>query len=218
MSHRPRSHRRDAEETDASLVARLTTFIEAEKTPSGPVDWVPDHSNFRFAIALDIKGITVAGMLLHGRASLFPPERDITLGLSWNDPSGQGGNFERLDWRPIHAHNNKGLGPSEHRFILIESTHRHCLAANAALAMGMRRAMAERLPVALPVEPDPPDWSSLLARAAHFWNLQGIVHISRKRGKSVGDGLFFLASIRRDGFYASHAAARPPFRAEPCRA
>lgn len=178
MSRTPRSRKSKPEETDTSLVARLTTFIEAEKTLSGPVDWVPDHSNLRFAIALDIDGITEAGMLLHGRARFFPPERDITLGLSWKDPSGQGGNFERLDWRPIHAHNNKGLGPTEHRFILIEGIHRHCLAANAALAMGMRRAMAERLPVAMPVEPDPPDWSSLLALAAHFWNLQGIVHIS----------------------------------------
>lgn len=171
---RPRKSATEAD--DAAIAAMLSAFVAAEKAPSGPIGWEPDGRNLRFAVALEIDGVTEAGMLLFGRASLALPDRNVTLGLSWDDPAGRGGNFDRFDWRPIEAHTNRGLGPPQHRFMLIEGTHHHPLAENAALAVGLLRAVRENLPVALPVEPDPPDWPAFLALAGQRWSLHDLVH------------------------------------------
>jgi hypothetical protein len=158
-------------------VAALTAFLAAEKVPSAPIGWMTDGRNLRFATALDIEGVTEAGMVLFGRASLTLRDQNVTLGLSWDDPAAPGGNFDRLDWRPVDAHTNRGLGPPEHRFTLFEGSHHHPLAENGALAMGLRRAIRENLPVALPMEPEPPDWPAFVALAAQRWNLHDLVHL-----------------------------------------
>ena len=161
---------------DTALAAKLSNFLASDKARSGVIDWQPDGRNLRFAVALEIDGITVAGLLLLGRASLTLRDRHVTLGLSWDDPTGPGGIFDRLDWRPLAAHTNKGLGPSDHRFSIIDGSHHHSLADNAALAMGIRRAIQQNLPVAVPIEPDPADWSAFLALAAQRWSLHELVH------------------------------------------
>jgi hypothetical protein len=161
---------------DSALAAKLSNFLATEKALSGLIDWKPDGRNLRFAVALEIDGITEAGLLLFGRASLTLRDRNVTLGLSWDDPTGQGGNFDRLDWLPLAAHSNKGLGPLDHRFSLIEGTHHHSLRDNSALTMGIRRAIQENLPVATPIEPDPADGSAFLALAAQRWSLHELVH------------------------------------------
>lgn len=173
----PRSRKPAADANDAAVAVALAAFLAAEKAPSGPIAWWQDGRNLRFAVALEIEGVTEAGMVLFGRASLTLPERDVTLGLRWDDPAGQGGNFDRLDWRPLHAHNNKGLGPPEHRFTLCEGTNHHKLADNAALAMGLLRAIRENLPVALPVAPEPAGWPAFLALAAQRWNFHDVVPV-----------------------------------------
>ena len=172
----PRSRKSDAAITDAALAATLAAFIAAGKVPSGQITWEQGGRNLRFTVALEIDGVTEAGMALFGRTSLALPDRNVTLGLSWDDPGMPGGNFDRLDWRPLRAHNNRGPGPDAHRFRLIEGTNHHRLAENGALAMGLLRAIRENLPVALPVEPEPPDWPAFLAVAAQRWNLHGLVH------------------------------------------
>lgn len=113
-------------------------------------------------------------MLLFGPAVSPPPDRNVTLGLSWDDPTGRGSSFDRLDWRPLDAHTNRGLGPPRHRLAVIEGSHHHPLAENAVLPMGLLRTIAENLPVALPINPDPPDWPAFLAVAEQRWNLHGL--------------------------------------------
>lgn len=173
----PRSRKPATDTNDAAVEAALAAFLAAEKAPSAPIAWEQDDRNLRFAVALKIDGVTEAGMVLFGRASLALPERNVTLGLSWDDPEGRGGNFDRLDWRPLGAHTNKGLGPPENRFTLIEGTHHHPLADNAALEMGLLRAIRENLPVALPVAPEPADWPAFLALAAQRWNFHDVVPV-----------------------------------------
>lgn len=173
----PRSRKPATDANDTAIAAALAAFLAAEKAPSGPIQWEPDGRNLRFAVALEIEGVTEAGLLLFGRASLGLPERNVTLGLSWTDPQGRGGNFDRLDWRPLGAHMNKGLGPEAHRFALIEGTHHHPLTENAALPIGVLRAIGENLPVALPVVPEPADWPAFLALAAQRWRFHDVVPV-----------------------------------------
>ena len=164
-----------AEET--AIVERLSEFLGELKTLSGPVGWEFDGRNLRFTVTLEVDAVTEPGMVLFGRASLRLPDRHVTSGLTWIDPTGRGGNFDRLDWRPTDIHNNKGFGPLEHRFVLLKDTHHHRLADNAELPIGLLQAIRDGLPVAQPVVPDPPHWAELLALAANRWRVAGLLNI-----------------------------------------
>ena len=174
MPRPPRHKKPGTQADDTALFAALDALVTAEKTLSTPIAWVrDDQGDFRFTRPLDIDGITQEGLFLFGRAVSILPDRDVTLGLRWADARARGGPFDRLDWKPIHIHNNKGLGPPALRHVLIEGTHRHPLADNAALAMGLTEAIRQNLPVAAPVEPEP-GWRAFLAEAARCWNMPGL--------------------------------------------
>jgi hypothetical protein len=124
MTRTPRNRDANTAAVDATLTAALGAFLVADKTLSAPIDWLPDdNGDLRFTRALDIDGVTQESLLLFGRAIAGLPHRQVTLGLRWTDATGRGGHFDRLDWKPMDAHTNKGLGPPELRHILIEGTH-----------------------------------------------------------------------------------------------
>ena len=174
MSRRPRSPPA-APTGDAALLAALSGFLAADKTLSSPVAWVEDNGDLRFACPLDIDGITAEGFTLFGRASAGLPDRKVTLGLRWQNPAGRGGNFDRLEWRPLKAHVNRANAPADLRLRVIEGSHHHPLARNAALDIGLIRAIQENLPVAEPLDPDPPDWPGLLRDAARRWRIASVI-------------------------------------------
>jgi hypothetical protein len=68
------------------------------------------------------------------------------------------------------------MGPVDLRFRLIEATHHHRLSQNAALEVGLLRAMAENLPIAEPVLPEPANWEAFLAIAAQRWRIHDLVN------------------------------------------
>lgn len=158
-------------DADAALLARLTGFLAADKVLSAPIRWTDNDGDLRFTATLDIDGVTEEGLLLFGRASSALPDCAVTLGLRWTKAPGRSDHFDRFNWRPIDAHNNKGLGPTELRFRPFEGTHRHKLALNAALDMGLSQAMADNLPVAVPILPEPAGWEAFLAIAAAQWRI-----------------------------------------------
>ena len=164
-------------DTDVRLFTYLNSLLIADKTLDTPVSWVEDdQGNFRFNRTLDVDGVTEQGFTLFGRAVAILPGQNVTLGLRWSEGLGRGGNFERLDWKPKDAHNNRGLGPLNLRHVLIEGTHHHRLTDNAELAIGLTRAMAENLPVAVPLEPEPA-WPDFLLAAALRWKIRTLVHM-----------------------------------------
>ena len=166
-------------ERDEALFRVLTALLEADKTLSTPIVWVKDgQGDLRFTCALDIDGVTEASFVLSGKAVHTLPDRKVTLGLRWSEPDGRGGHFERLEWRPIHGHTNKGVGPEELHFLLIEGTHHHSLVDNAAHPDGLGYAIQNNLPLARPIEPGP-DWQNFLAVAAERWRIQDIVNSQR---------------------------------------
>ena len=157
------------------MLAALTTFLAAEKALTTPVHWIDTEGHLDFRATLEIGGITGEALLLFGRATASLPDAAVTLGLCWTGAPGRYSHFDRLDWRPVHVHNNKGMGPIDLRFRLIEGTHHHRLAQNAALEMGILRAMAENLPIAEPVLPEPVSWEAFLAIAAERWRIHDLV-------------------------------------------
>lgn len=176
MARSPHREAASAQGGDGVLFAALHTLLVASKTLSSPIAWVEDdQGDFRFSRPLEIEGVTEAGFVLFGRAVTSLPGEDVTLGLRWLDIRAGGGHFDRLDWRPKHRHNNKGHGPPEFRHMVIDGTHHHRLADNAALPIGLAQAMRDNLPIAVPLEPEQ-DWPMFLAVAAQRWNLPALIH------------------------------------------
>ncbi|HBK04829.1 MAG TPA: hypothetical protein DDZ81_03075 [Acetobacteraceae bacterium] len=174
MTRPPRS-RPDSTNDDAALFAALTAFVTADKALSAPVHWIDTDGDLRFTATLEIGGLTEEALLLFGRATASIPDAAVTLGLRWTGAPGRYSHFDRLDWRPVDAHTNKGMGPVDLRFRLIEGTHHHRLAQNAVLELGLLRAMAENLPIAEPVLPEPASWEAFLAIAAQRWRIHDLV-------------------------------------------
>jgi len=174
---RPLRPRRGTTEDSATLLATLTALLTAEKTLAAPIAWVDDDGDLRFTASLDIDGVTEPRLTLFGRATTALPDRKVTLGLRWQDETGRGGNFERLEWRPIKAHINRANAPPDLRLRVIEGSHHHPLALNAALDIGLIQAIQENLPVAEPLTPQPQDWPALLRVAAALWRISELVHV-----------------------------------------
>jgi hypothetical protein len=172
---RPPRVKPDLTNEDATLLAALTTFLAAKKALSAPVHWTDTEGDLRFTATLEIGGLTEEALLLFGRATASMPDAAVTLGLRWTGAPGRYSHFDRLDWRPIHVHNNKGMGPIDLKFRLIEGTHHHRLSQNAALEMGLLKAMAENLPIAEPVLSEPVSWEAFLAIAAQRWRIHDLV-------------------------------------------
>lgn len=172
QSHSPSAVLRSA--ADKELTRTLGGFFAPEKTIQPVLGWDRDGPNLRFEAAVDIEGVTEEGLFLFGRARLSNVDRDVTLGFKWADARNRGGCFERIDWLPMGAHQNKGIGPIELRFVLQECTHIHQFKENAALRMGITKAIRENLPVALPIDPEPGNWASFLTLAASTWNMPSL--------------------------------------------
>lgn len=152
----------------------LQDFVTAAKTLAVPVAWTTEGRNFRFQVPLDIDGITEPGLTLIGRASTAVPDRHVSLNLSYRTPEGAGGTFERLDWRPIDAHNNKGNARADLAWRQISGTHHHQWALNQHLRM---EEALDDLPVAEPVQPEPTTWGELLRVAARVWQIDSLQHL-----------------------------------------
>lgn len=149
----------------------LRNFVVEAKTLSVPVSWITEGRNFRFQVPLDIDGITEPGLTLIGRASTAVADRHVSLNLAYRTPEGAGGTFERLDWRPIDPHNNKGDARADLAWTQISGTHHHPWALNEHLRM---EEALDDLPVAEPVQPEPTTWTELLRVAARIWKIDGL--------------------------------------------
>jgi hypothetical protein len=110
MARSPRLKPESTNDDADALLAALTTFLAAEKALNAPVHWTDADGDLRFTATPEIGGLTGEALLLFGRATASMPDAAVTLGLRWTSAPGRYSHFDRLDWRPVHVHNNKGLG------------------------------------------------------------------------------------------------------------
>lgn len=162
---------------DAALLNDLSAFLAAEKAPSVPIQWVEDGTYLRFTATLDVGEVTEDRARLLGRAHASMPDRSVSLTLTWQGALVRPQPFERFEWRPHDRHVNKPIVPKPHRGRVIETSHRHALALNARTSIGLAAAMAENLPAAEALDPEPADWAAFTAAAAGAWRVAGLVHL-----------------------------------------
>jgi hypothetical protein len=164
------------DDTDAALLAVLSDLLAREKSLSAPIQWVTEGRDLRFTATLEINEATDDRVRLHGRASAGMPDRQVSLLLIWIAGPGPARPFERLEWRPLGAHTNRPSVPPPHRHRVITTSHRHALDLNARVDGGLLAAMAQNLPGAEALEPEPSDWTAFVAIAATVWRVVDLVH------------------------------------------
>lgn len=161
---------------NATLLRDLSEFLAVGKSLATPIRWVEDGNYLRFAATLDVNEVTDDRIRLLGRAHSAMPDRSVSLTLTWQGASGRPQPFERFEWRPHDRHTNKPIVPKPHRYRIIETSHRHPLALNARVSIGLAAAMGENLPAAEVLEPEPPDWESFTTSVATGWQVHDLIH------------------------------------------
>lgn len=104
---------------------------------------------------LDIDGVTVEGLQFRATALLVRRDESITFQLEYFPRRRQpkGGPMERIEWRPLRGHNNKLIGPLEHRNKLQRGSHHHEFRLNWEHSKTAVRK--GDLPLSVPIQPEP---------------------------------------------------------------
>ena len=91
---------------------RIVTFSD--------LDWV-EGENGRVSAVLPLEdqlGVTPEGLLFRARALKDRPDEEVMLQIEFPHAQDRHDNaIERIDWRPLHRHNNRGKGPANLRHI-----------------------------------------------------------------------------------------------------
>ena len=140
----------------------LDEIHAANKALSVAGQWV-EAANQRlyFVVPLEIDEATLEGLVLRGRAVKDRPDEEVMFQLEFPQPSRRDRGIDRIDWRPLHTHNNLGRGPDELRFMPQVNSHHHAFDLNWLAAEA--RMLTSNLPLARPIEPDLKSFDDLLA-------------------------------------------------------
>lgn len=135
--------------------------------------WVERHSGrLELVVTLEtLGGITVEGMLLRGRTIKSRPDEDVTFQLEYRHDSNRNDNaIDRIDWKPLRGHNNRGNGPEYLRFKTQHGSHRHAFHLN--WLERERRMRYSNLPIAEPVTQSLSSYSELLEYCEECFSIE----------------------------------------------
>jgi hypothetical protein len=160
----------------------LPELYEAAKAIVSPTDWIERdgtrHSHMLTMIAhLEVDGVSIPGLRLRGTAIRNLPDRAVCFQLEYHRPRQHGAALDRIEWRPIKGHNNKGMGPAEHRFILMAGTHQHQFELNWNEAQKQLRR--GNLPIAIPLSIEPDTYQRLLEVVGEHFNISGLERVQQ---------------------------------------
>jgi hypothetical protein len=166
-------------------------FWNLEKEfPSDSFDWRESGNNrsLRISIPLVVDGIIQEGFSFEGHTKKDLPEHNVTFLLKYNEPSGKarGVVLSRVDWRPLHEHNNHEKGPRNLRNIIQSGSHYHDFESNFSLRENVW--INKRLPIASPINPDLADFQELLDfvgqsfKIPNIWLVQAPIWTTETQG------------------------------------
>jgi hypothetical protein len=137
------------------------SLMASSKTVSLSSGWTEDEEGReRLVAAIEIDSVTVEGLSLRLTARRSMADRKVMAQLEHRN-GGITEPLSRIDWRPLRPHRNFGRGPKELRFQEIPGSHLHSFDLNWFAAE--QRMLAENLPIAVPIDPEPAGFRQLLA-------------------------------------------------------
>lgn len=151
--------------------------------------WVSGPERNSFEAPLEIDGVALAGARLRGTVYTSAPQRAVMLQLECHGASNKIGPLDRIDWNPIHTHNNQGKGPPDLRFVRQAGSHHHQFDLNWLPVE--QRMRANNLPIAVPMEPNLASVEDLFRFAEEHFKIKGL---SRQQLPEWQDDLFRSAT------------------------
>jgi hypothetical protein len=159
------------------MPTRLQSLVHAEKTMSVDPAWVgrgPD--GLEFTAPLEVDGVVLEALSLRGRARRSLADREVILQLEYHHAQIIGGPVCRIEWRPLSAHSNKGLGPKNLRHMIQSGSHHHRFDLN--WAHSSESVLRGDLPIAVPLNEEPQSFRALLAVVGKEFKIRRIQSIT----------------------------------------
>jgi hypothetical protein len=136
-------------------------YLGIKRLPAS-VGWIEkDFENLVLVSPVEIDGVVVEGLRFRLTAMRSMPEEAVTCQLEYHERRRVGGPFCRVDWRPIHRHDNRAIGPPELRHRRFTGSHHHGFNINWTYAAAMVRR--GNLPIVIPLDSEPQNFSELIA-------------------------------------------------------
>jgi hypothetical protein len=156
----------------------LRDLYEAQKTLSGRLEWYEtDNDCLTLRAPLDIGGATMAGLRISGYAHTHLLDEAVRFQLEFRAPHGKFDPMCRYEWRPLSGHNNKGRGPQDLQWKQINGTHVHPFEMN--FADSIRNHKRHNLRIAVPVTPEPTNYSAMLASVGNEFRIIDMTRLPR---------------------------------------
>lgn len=135
------------------MAETLLELVEAEKLIAAPAEWSRAGRSFELKLPLEIDGVVEEQFFFRATAIATLPDEQVVFQLEYHGMRVPGGTGPlcRLEWNPKlgKAHNNKGRGPDQYRFIDTFGTHFHPFELNWCEQNGA--LLKDNLPIAIPV-------------------------------------------------------------------
>ena len=154
----------------------LVKFISSEKTLAIEPDWHITGSEWlSLTSPLDVDGVTIPNVRLTAKAMLRMADRHIVVQIEHDPFAEYGGAICRMEWRPFNSHSNRGVGPKEFRFKEIRCSHHHQFELNWQYCE--KQVRQGKLPLAVPIEPDPINCREFLALVGNSFKISDIQRV-----------------------------------------
>lgn len=150
----------------------LPTLFASGKALFADLNWVIGPETDSFEAPLEIDGLAREGARLRGTVYKVAARRAVMLQVEFNAAAHKIGALDRIDWNPIHTHNNKGKGPPHLQFMKQHGSHHHLFELNYLTTE--QRMRAGNLPIAVPMEPNVSTEEELLRFAEVHFRIKGL--------------------------------------------
>lgn len=111
------------------------------------------------------------------------PDADVVFQLEHHPFSEFGGPICRMEWKPLRGHTNKGCGPKALQFREIRGSHHHPFDLN--WAHSEKEVKRGKLPIAIPIEPEPTNFRDFLAIIGKAFKIKNIQLIAVPEWQAV---------------------------------
>jgi hypothetical protein len=159
------------------MISSLPSLVCADKVLAATTTWIergPD--TLEFTAPLEANGVAIEGLSFRGRARKSLPDREVIFQLEYHAPQIVGGPICRIEWRPLNAHNNKGLGPKELRHVIQAGSHHHRFDLN--WARSQEAVLRGDLPIAVSIDTDPASLRAVLAIVGKEFRIKRIQSVT----------------------------------------
>jgi hypothetical protein len=159
------------------MPTKIEGLVAADKALIDVPAWIERAADdLELSAPLEVKGVTIEGLTLRGRARKSLADREVIFQLEYHHSQIVGGAVARIEWRPLNVHSNKGLGPKALRHVIQKGSHHHRFDLNWRHSRD--GVLKGDLPIALPINEEPENFRALLGVVGKEFRIKNIQLVS----------------------------------------